>query len=77
MPCFHLCDNLQLTEATLILESGQHAPLLAETELRPGQGPVLTLLLPMVVLTVLGLLPKLESVGRTNVQVCQETLYCI
>ena len=58
---------------TLILEIGRNAQLNVETELKPEQELALTLLLPMVVLTVLELLLKLEraekEIVRVNLQI--------
>ena len=61
--------KIQLTGVTLTLETGLSALLLVETELKPEQELVLTLLLPMVVLTVLDLLLKLERAEKEIVQV--------
>ena len=62
-------ENFQLTVLTLIMETGLNAQLNVETELKPEQELVLTLLLPMVVLTVLDLLLKLGLVEKEIVQV--------
>ena len=51
--------------ATLSLENGLNVQTAVETELKPEQELALTLFLPMVVLTVLELLLKLELVGET------------
>ena len=57
-------------EATLTLETGLPALLTVETELKPEQELVLTLLLLMVVLTVLGRLLKIGLVENEIVRVC-------
>ena len=61
--------KIQLTGVTLTLETGLSALLLVETELKPEQELVLTQPLPMVVLTVLDLLLKLERAEKEIVQV--------
>ena len=71
----HKIDNYQLTEVTLTLETGLSALLPVETELKPEQELVLTLLLPMVVLTVLDLLLKLERAKKEIVQVYWQIIY--
>ena len=62
-------ENFQLTVFTLIMETGLNAQLNVEMELKPEHELALTLLLPMVVLTVLDLLLKLGLVEKENVQV--------
>ena len=61
----------------MTLETGLPALLPVETELKPEQELALTLLLPMVVLTVLGRLLKLELVKKDIVQVCKRTIRCL
>ena len=65
-------ENFQLTEVTLTLETGLHAPLSVETEFKPEQELALTLLLQMVVLTVLGRLLKVKHVEKEIAQVCKQ-----
>ena len=64
-------------EVTLTLDTGLPALLTVEMELKAEQELVLTLLQPMVVLTVLGRLLKIGLVGIEFVQVCKRTIRCL